>query len=128
MSDPSYGISAEGMTREQECQTILQQAWAADSKYDFARIRQLFPLAADVSDEALREIIKQAGVLQLLRIGVIERTGSSKLGPLALVPSWFRAEDGSVTEVWDTVQFRETDHGTSCVVYGAHGYALNVKE
>lgn len=128
LSDPKFGISAEGMTREQACQTILQQAWAANFKYDFARTRQLFPLAADASDESLRAAIKQAGVVKLLKIGGIERTGSSKLGPLALVPSWVRAQDGTVTEVWMIVQFRETDRGTSCVIYGAHGYALNVKE
>lgn len=128
MSDPKYGISAEGMTREQACQKILQQAWDADFKADFARIRQLFPLAADSSDESLREAIKQAGVVALLKIGTIERTGTSKLGPLALVPSWVRAQDGTVSEVWMIVQFRETAQGTSCVIFGAHGYALNVKE
>ena len=128
LSDSNYGISAEGMTHEQACQTILQQAWAANFKSDFARIRQLFPLAADSSDESLRAAIKQAGIVKLLKIGGIERTGSSKLGPLALVPSWVRAADGTVTEVWMIVQFRETDRGTSCVIYGAHGYALNVKE
>jgi len=128
LSDPKYGISAEGMTREQACQKILEQAWAANFKYDFARIRQLFPLAANSSDESLRESIKQAGDVQLSKIGGIERTGSSKLGLLALVPSWVRAQDGSVSEVWMIVQFRETDQGTSCVIYGAHGYALNVKE
>jgi hypothetical protein len=128
VSDPKYGISAEGMTREEACQKILQQAWEANFKYDFARIRQLFPLAADTSDESLREAVKRAGIVQLLKIGGIERTGRSKLGPLALVPSWVRAEDNTVSEIWMIVQFRETDGGTSCVVYGAHGYALNVKE
>ena len=128
VSDPQYGISAEGMTREQACQKILQQAWAADIKYDFAALRQLCPLAADSSDDSLRESLKRAGIVQLLKIGGIERTGRSKLGPLALVPSWVRADDNTVSEIWMIVQFRETDHGVSCVIYGAHGYALNVKE
>jgi hypothetical protein len=57
-----------------------------------------------------------------------ERTGRSKLGPLALVPCWARRQDGTVGKVWMIVQFRETDQGTSCVIYGMHGYALNVKE
>jgi hypothetical protein len=63
-----------------------------------------------------------------LKIGGIERTGRSKLGPLAQVPSWIRYQDGNEREVWMLVQFRETDQGTSCVVHGPHGYALNVKE
>jgi hypothetical protein len=63
-----------------------------------------------------------------LKIGGIERTGRSKLGPLALVPIWYRSQDGMVGKVWMIVQFRETEPGASCVVYGPHGYALNVKE
>ena len=88
VSDPKNGISAEGMTQEEACQKILQQAWEADIKYDLARLRQLIPLAADSTDESLRETIKRSGVVQLLKIGGIEKTGHSKLGPLALVPSW----------------------------------------
>jgi len=128
VSDPKYGISAEGMTREEACQKILQQAWEADIKYDFARIRQLCPLAADTSDDSLREALKQAGIVRLLKIGGIERTGRSKLGPLALVPSWILSDDNTVSEIWMIVQFRETDAGTSCVLYCERGYALNVKE
>ncbi len=128
LSDTNYGISAEGMNREEACQKIVEQYWAATIQYDFARVRQLMPSAANLSDEFLRENWKLNGIVQVLKIGAIERTGSSKLGPLALVPSWVRAENGVVTEVWIIVQFRETDEGTSCVIYGPHGYALNVKE
>jgi hypothetical protein len=116
------------MTREEACQKILRQALEADIKYDFARIRQLVPIAADASDEALRQELKRSGMVQLVKIGGIEKTGRSKLGPLALVPVWVRADDNTVSEVWMIVQFREIDGATSCVIYGEHGYALNVKE
>lgn len=128
LSDPDAGISADGMTREQACQKIVEQFWAANIKYDFASYRQLMPIVADSSDAFLRENFDLNGIVKLLKIGHIERTGSSKLGPLALVPSWVRANDGTVSEVWIIVQFRETGNGTSCVVYDTHGYALNVKE
>ena len=128
LSDPKSGISAEGMTREQACQKILEQLSAARLKNDLTRIRQLFPVTATWSDELLRDPGGQDETGQLLKIGGIERTGRSQLGPLALVPSWFRYQDGSVREVWTIIQFRETDQGTSCVVFGSHGYALNVKE
>jgi len=127
LSDPNCGISAEGMTREQACQKILGQLWAAQIKNDFARIRQLLPYSATWSDDLMREVCHQDEMVQVLKIGGIERTGSSKLGPLALVPGWIRYQRG-VGEVWMIVQFRQTDRGTSCVVYGPHGYALNVKE
>jgi hypothetical protein len=128
LNDPNYGISAEGMTREQACQKILEQYLEAYIKNDLARIRKLCPVNATLSDDFLRENRKLDGIAQVLKIGGIERTGSSKLGPLALVPSWDRDQDGTVSETWWIVQFRETDRGSSCVIYGAHGYALNAKE
>ena len=64
-----------------------------------------------------------------MKVGGIEQTGSSKLGPLALVPCLIRYQDGSVRENWMVVQFRETDQGASCVIAGVlRGYnGLNVK-
>ena len=76
----------------------------------------------------LRESDDQTEGAQLLKIGDIERTGRSKLGPLALVPMWVHYKDGTEREVWMLVQFRDTEQGTSCVVQSTHGYALNVKE
>jgi hypothetical protein len=93
-----------------------------------ARIRQLWPLTAPWPDQLLRDVGDQEQVAQVLKIGGIERTGESKLGPLALVPSWVRYRDGMVLELWLIVQFRETDREASCVIYGDHGYAPNAKE
>jgi hypothetical protein len=128
LSDPNCGISAEGMTREEACQKILGQLWAAQINTNFARIRQLLPYSATWSDDLMREECNREEMVQVLKIGGIERTGNSKLGPLALVPGWIRYQGHSVVEVWMIVQFRETGHGTSCVIYGPHGYALNAKE
>jgi len=128
LSDPKCGISTEGMTREQACQKILEELWAARSNNDLARIRQLCPLTATWSDELLRDPDVQDEKAQVLKIGGIERTGRSKLGPVMLVPSWIRRRDGGVEKLWMIIQFRETDQGTSCVIYGPHGYALNAKE
>lgn len=129
LSDPKYGISAEGMTREQACQKILEQLADAAISNDTARIRRLCPVTATWSDEMLRGSgdPDETGA-QVVKIGGIEQTGSSKLGPLALVPSWIRYQDGSVRENWTVVQFRKTDQGTSCVVVGPRGYGPNVKE
>jgi hypothetical protein len=128
LSDPGCGISAQGMSRQQACQKILAQYWAARITNDLARIRQLWPLTAPWPDQLLRDVGDQEQVAQVLKIGGIERTGESKLGPLALVPSWVRYRDGMVLELWLIVQFRETDRGDSCVIYGDHGYAPNAKE
>jgi hypothetical protein len=128
LSDPGCGISAQGMSREQACQKILEQFWSARITNDLARIRQLLPLSAAWPDGLLRDVGDQDEIVQVLKIGGIERTGESKLGRLALVPSWVRSRGGMVQEVWLIVQFRETDREASCVIYGDHGYALNVKE
>jgi hypothetical protein len=66
--------------------------------------------------------------VKLLSIGDIERTGQSRIGPLALVPSRLQCKDGKVREIWMVVQFRETDRGVSCVVHGPHGNSIEVKE
>jgi hypothetical protein len=128
LSDPKSGISAEGMSREQACEKILRQLCEARAGNDLARIRQILPVTATWSDEMLRDSDEETKGAQLLKIGDIERTGRSKLGPLALVPVWFRYKDGREREVWMLVQFRETDQGASCVVWGAHGYSLDVKK
>ncbi len=125
LSDPKRGISADGMTREQACQKILGELWTAALKLDRDRIRQLCPVAASWSDEMLSwpdEPDERAA--EVLKIGGIEQTGSSKLGSLALVPCRIRYQDGSVRENWIVVQFRETDQGTSCVVVAPRGYGL----
>lgn len=125
LSDPQCGISADGMTREQACQKILGDLWTATP----ARVRQLVPITASWSDE----MIRGAGdpndtVAGVVKIGGIEQTGSSKLGPLALVPCSIRYKDGSVRVNWVVVQFRETDQGTSCVVAAPRGYSLNAEK
>jgi outer membrane lipoprotein-sorting protein len=128
LSNPKCGISAEGMTREQACRKILEQMWTAWIQNDLTRVHELFPLTATVPDELLHDLSRDDRVVEILKIGGIERTGSSKLGPLALVPTWVRHQSGADQEVWMIIQFRKTDQGTSCVIHGVHGYALNVKE
>ena len=128
LSNPKCGISAEGMTQEQACQKILEQLWTARIQNDLTRVHQLFPLTATWPDELLHEMSMEDKVVKVLKIGGIEGTGGSKLGPLALVPVWVRRESGSEQEIWMIIQVRKTDQGTSCVVHGIHGYALNAKE
>jgi hypothetical protein len=129
LSNPKCGISADGMTQEQACQTILEEFWSAAIKDDQARVRQLLPVTATWPDELLRGSTDPSEIAaEILKIGGIEQTGSSKLGPLALVPVRLRYRDNSVRENWWVMQFRPTDHGTSCVVAAPRGYGLDVKE
>jgi hypothetical protein len=124
LSDPNSGIPAAGLTREEACRKLLEQMWAACINEDLPRIRQLCPLTARWSEELLRSIAGQDEPVKLLSIGDIERTGQSRLGPLALVPSRLQCKDGKVREIRMVVQFRETDGAVSCVVHGPHGNSV----
>jgi hypothetical protein len=129
LSDPQYGISANGTTQEQACQSLLEQFWTAAIKDDWAQVRQLCPITATWPDELFRGLGDPNEIAaQVVKIGAIEQTGSSKLGSLALVPVRIRYQDNSVRDNLWVVQFRETDHGTSCVVAAPCGSGLDVKE
>jgi hypothetical protein len=127
LADPKTGISAQGLTREEACRKILGQMWAANIDNDLTRIRQLCPLASAWTDELLREVLAQDDVVQVLQIGGIDKEGQSKLGPIALVPSRVRCQDGKVREIKMIVQFRHSEQDVSCVVHGPYGYSVEVR-
>jgi hypothetical protein len=127
LSDPKSGIAADGLSREDACRKLLEEFWAAYIKDDIPRIRQLCPLTAAWPDELFRDVAKEDDVVEVLKIGGIEQEGRSKLGPLALVPSKVRCEDGKVRDIRMVVQFRETTQGISSVVHGPHGYSVDAE-
>lgn len=127
LSDPTSGISADGLTREEACRKILGQFWKAVINDDLASIRKLCPLTKTWPDKLLLDVMAEDKVVELLKIGDIEEEGQSKLGRLALVPSRVRCEDGKVREIKIIVQFRETGRGTSCVIHGNYGHSVVVE-
>lgn len=124
LSDPRSGMPAEGLTREEACRKLLEQFWTACINNDLERIHQLCPLTATWPDGLLRDAGSQDDVVELLKIGGIEKEGQSRLGPLALVPRRVRCRDGRVREIKIVVQFRQTEQGTSCVIHGNYGYSV----
>ena len=126
LGNPKDGISAEGLGREAACREILGEFWGAAMANDFARIRELCPIAVSWSDELLSEIAQQDDVVEVLQIGDIEKEGRSKLGPIALVPSRVRCRDGKTREIKMVVQFRQDPQGASCVIHGPYGYSVEV--
>jgi hypothetical protein len=127
LSNPKHGISAEGLTREEACRKLLEQFWSAVLNDDLARIRQLCPVTATWPDRLLLDVMAEDEVVELLKIGNIEKEGRSKLGPLALVPSHVRCRDGRVREIKIVVQFRQSEQGASCVIHGNYGHAVVVE-
>jgi len=110
--DPDYGMSTEGLTREQACRRILTEFWQKVSEHDFDGIRRLFPGAANCSDEVLRSNLGyDQGEVELLEIGEIYE---SRLG--LVLPCTVQLKNEKM--VIDTiVTFREIDGKSSCIVH-----------
>ena len=120
--DPNYGMSAEGLTREQACRKILIELWQKVHDEDFDGIRRLFPYTAYCSDEVLRSNIGyDQGPVELLEIGQIHE---SRIGLVA--PCTVQVNDEEVI-VDMTVMFREIDGKSSCVVHSNNPKARPAK-
>jgi hypothetical protein len=121
--DPDYGMSAEGLTRQQACRKILTEFWQRVSKRDFDGIRKLFPYSANWSDEVLRiNIGYDRGPVELLEIGPVYGT---EIGPAA--PCTVQLKDEKIV-VDMIVMFREIDGKSSCIVHSNKGKSRPVKQ
>ena len=127
LNNPRNGIRVDALTRDEACRELLGQFWAALLQNDLTRVRQLCPVTETWPDRLLRDVLAEDDVVELLQIGAIEKEGQSKLGPLALVPSRVRCQDGTVREIKIVVQFRQTGQATFCVIHGNYGYPVEVK-
>ncbi|MHC4351516.1 MAG: hypothetical protein ACYS0H_02250 [Planctomycetota bacterium] len=114
--DPNYGMSAEGLTREQACRRILKEFWLKVREQDLDGIRKLFPYSANWSDEVLRSNLGyDRRPIKLLEIGQISE---GTIGPVA--PCTVRL--GNEKLIVDMiVMFREIDGKSSCVVHSNKG-------
>lgn len=110
--DPDYGMSAEGLTREQACRRILTEFWQKVREYDFDGIRRLFPGAANCSDKVLRgNLGYDQGEVELIEIGEIYE---SKIGPVVPCIVQLKNEKMVIDMI---VMFREIDGKLSCIVH-----------
>lgn len=132
LNDPQHGISTEGLTQDQACRRILEQIYKAAIIGDLSTVKQLAPLAGSWNDEMVKAIIFPDDVgkrlVQIVEIGSICRMGSSKLGPIAIIPVVLKTGDGKVRQEKQIVQFRRIDGKESCVVYGPYGIPSELKK
>ena len=120
--DPNYGMSAEGLTRQQACRKILTEFCRKASEQDFDGIRRLFPCSAGWSDEVLRRNFGgDQRPVELLEIG---RIYESKIGLVAPCTIQLKKEKIVVDMI---VMFREIDGKSSCVVHSNKGKARRVE-
>jgi hypothetical protein len=95
------------------------------------QLKKICPLCESWGDEFLRAIIFKAGkddrMVEILEIGAISKTGHSKLGPIAAVPTVFRLQNGKKVEQKMIVQFRQIGGESSCVVHGPYGLPREIE-
>jgi len=130
LNDLNYGISVEGLTRQDACREILEQFWQATINDDLARIRQLLPVIADWDDETLIHNLglnEEDDIVELLEIGQPSDESTSDIGPVVIVPSIIKCKDGKTREVKLIIQFRQIDGQSSCVIYANSGKAREIE-
>ena len=130
LNDPEYGISADGLTKEEACHEILKQFWQALINDDLARVRQLLPVTADWEDEILIRNLglnEEDDIVELLEVRQISGETTSNIGPVVVVPSIIKCKDGKRREVKMVIQFRQIDGEASCVIYANSGKAREIK-
>ena len=130
LDDPNYGISTEGLTQDEACHRILEQFWQAVINADLTRIRKLLPVSAAWNDKVLKANIginKEDSPVEVLEIGRTSNESDSNLGPVAVVPSILKCEDGKTREVKMIIQFRQTNGQLSCVLYANYGKTREIE-
>lgn len=127
LTDPRAGIPTGGLSREAAGRKLVGEVWAAVIGNDLSRLRELCPLLTGWKDEVVREMFAQEEPAEVLVVGGIEKEGTSRLGPIALVPSRVRCKDGRQLEVKMLLQFRDSGTGESCVVHGPYGIPFELR-
>ncbi len=131
LGDPEYGVSVEGLTKDQACEKILKEFWQALIDDDLSRIRQLLPITADWDDEMMINDLgldDEDDILELLEVGQIVHETKSDLGPVVVVPSIISCKDGKMREIKLIIIFRQLEGESSCVIYANSGAAREIAE
>lgn len=129
LGNPQYGVSAEGLSKDEACKKILEEFWQATINDDLPRIRQLLPVTADWEDDILicnLGLNEEDDIVELLEVSNILHETTSDLGPVVVVPSIIKCKDGKTREVKMIIQFREIEGLSSCVIYANSGKAREI--
>ena len=125
LGDTNHGISTEGLTQQQAAEKAVRIMYQAVIDMDLQQLKRICPLCENWGNEFLCTIIFRPGkedrIVEILEIGIISKTGQSKLGPIAAVPTVLRLQNGKKVEEKIIVQFRKLGNQSTCVVHGPYG-------
>lgn len=131
LSHPDDGISADGLTQQQACEQILREIYTAILEEDLDKFKKLAPLARNWGNEFLRAIVlrtdKEDRVVEIVKVGQIIKTGHTKIGPIAAVPTTLRLKNGKKVEDKTIIQFRQIGGKSSCVIHGPYGLPREIE-
>lgn len=131
LSKAQYGISAEGLTKEQAGRAIIEKLYNAVIEGDLECIRNLAPVTEAWTDEFLKKILNigtDSAIVEVLEIGPISKESTSPVGPVVIIPVTTRRKDGTVLRADFIIQFRNIDGKASCVIHGPYGLPVQLQE
>ena len=130
LANPADGIPADGLTQQEAAERVVRTLYQAVIDQDLDALKRVCPLCRNMGDEFLRAIVLKPGkdtrIVEILDVGLIQRTGRSALGPIVAIPATLRLQNGSTVEEKMIVQFRQFGDRLSCVVHGPYGQARRV--
>ncbi|MCP4612661.1 MAG: hypothetical protein GY845_28510 [Planctomycetes bacterium] len=130
LSNSKYGISAEGLTKEQACRIILEKLFNAVIEGDLKLIRNLVPVSRSWSTESLKNLLRigqDDEIIEVLKIGNISKESSTRLGPIVVVPVLTKRKNETIWQDKFVIQFRNIAEKTSCVVHGPYGLPVQLE-
>ena len=114
IDDPNYGISVEGITKDEARVKIIREFWHNVINKNFESAHMLLPLA---SIERLKEAFgKLGGAVELISIGEPFEKDNINFG--ILTPVQVRFSDGTILELYQITHFRTINGKLSCVLAG----------
>jgi len=114
IDDPNYGISAEGLTKDEARIKIIKEFWHHVINKDFESAHMLLPVA-DV--EKIKSVIGAlSGAIELVSVGEPFEKPNITFG--ILTPVRVRFSDGKILELYQITHFRRIDGKLSCVLAG----------
>jgi len=125
LSNPRDGVSIEGLSQQEAAEKIVRILYRAVIDQDLDQLKNIAPLCRNWNDEFLQEIVFKPGkddrITEIVKIGKIFKTGHSKLGPIAAVPTEVKLHNGKRVENKMIIQFRRLGGKSTCVVHGPYG-------
>ncbi len=125
LSNPRDGASIEGLSQQEAAEKTARIMYQAIIDQDLDQLKNIAPLCRNWNDEFLQDIVfkpdKDDRITEIVKIGKILKTGHSKLGLIAAVPTVLKLQNGKKVEEKMVIQFRRLGGKSTCVVHGPYG-------